>query len=81
MNENITKILPFRYKCVFWAYTLPGAIYAVVCLILCGLNPFWFRQAAMQGLENQVHGFGRWRNRRMQHIFDKYTLLHTIKNS
>lgn len=73
--------LPFKYKCLFMLYTLPGAVYAMIGLILCSLNPFWFRQAAMRGLENHIHHFGKWRNRLMQKYYDKYSLLDTIKRS
>jgi hypothetical protein len=45
------------------------------------INPFWFRQQAIDGLEQQIHVFGRWRNKLMQKYYDKYSLLSTIKNS
>lgn len=73
--------LPFRYKCLFFAYTMPGFIYAMICLALCAVNPFWFRNAAFRVLENHIHYFGKWRNRRMQKYYDKYSMLHTIKGS
>ena len=73
--------LPLRYKCLFFLYTLPGFVYAAIALTLCVINPFWFRDAAFKRLENQIHYFGKWRNKRMQQYYDKYSLLANIKNS
>ena len=73
--------LPFRYKCLFILYTLPGFVYALIGLVLCLLNPFWFRQSALRGLENHIHLFGRWRNKRMQKYYDKYSMFNSIKHS
>jgi hypothetical protein len=80
MLDPIVQRLPFRFKCLFFAYTLPGFIYAGIALCLCSINPFWFRQAAFARLENQIEWFGRWRNKRMQKYYDKYSLLANIKN-
>lgn len=71
--------LPFRYKCLFLLYTMPGFIYAFVALLLCVLNPFWFRDAAFRGLENQIHWFGTLRNKLMQKHYDKYSMFSNIK--
>ncbi len=78
--DPIVKRLPLRYKCLFFLYTLPGLIYALFALILCLINPFWFRDAAFSRLENQIHWFGRWRNKLMQKYYDKYAMFNTIKN-
>lgn len=72
--------LPFRYKCLFFAYTMPGFIYAAIGVAICAVNPFWFRNWLFQRLENQIHWFGKQRNKLMQKHYDKYSLLHTIKN-
>lgn len=77
--DPIVKRLPFRYKCLFMAYTLPAAVYACIMLLICSINPFWFRQAAYRSLENQIHAFGQWRNKRMQKYYDKYSIFNTIK--
>lgn len=79
--DPVVQRLPFKYKCLFFLYTFPGGVYAIVALTFCLLNPFWFRNAAFTRLENQIHWFGRWRNKRMQKYYDKYSLLANIKNS
>ena len=78
--DPAVKRLPFRYKCLFFLYTMPGFIYAFVVLLLCALNPFWFRDAAFRVLENQIHWFGKYRNKLMQKHYDKYSMFSTIKN-
>jgi hypothetical protein len=77
--DPIIKRLPFRYKCLFIAYTLPVSLYIGVLLLLCSLNPFWFRQAAFQSLYRHVQTFSQWRNRRMQKYYEKYSIFNTIK--
>jgi hypothetical protein len=77
--DPVVSRLPARYKFLFFLYTLPGAIYALVGLILCSINPFWFRQQALRGLERHVNIFGKWRNKRMQKHYDKYSVFNTIK--
>ena len=79
--DPIVQRLPLRYKCLFWVYTLPGGLYAMIMLLLCSVNPFWFRDRAFRNLEHQIHVFGKWRDRKMLGYYEKYSLLETIKRS
>lgn len=75
------KDMPWHMKITFIAYTLPGIMIIIPALILALLNPFWFRESMLRGVERLVNTFSCHRAKWMKPQLDKWTLFTTIKKS
>lgn len=59
----------YRAYAFFWASVVVIVPICVVALLVCYLNPFWFRQQLMDFIGDLADGFSQWRNYRMKAIY------------
>jgi hypothetical protein len=76
--------IPFFHRCkiyiVFWAITVPAVLVVFPLLILAVLNPLWFREDALQSLQDFIKNCARRRAKIMQPMLQKYKLFDVLKN-
>lgn len=71
----------FKVSFIFWAITLPSLFYFGPVLVLAILNPFWFREDALVGLQTQVEKFGNWRSTKLEPFYRKYKAFQMLQKS
>lgn len=81
MKNLMSKKDNFKVALIFWAVTFPAMFYFGPALILAVLNPFWFREDALVGLQTQVEKFGNWRSTKLEPIYRKYKAFQMLQKS
>jgi len=76
-----TMVDRVKYSVIFWGITIIAGVYFIPAVILAYLNPFWFRDSAMFGLQRQVRAMSKWRGLQIKPIIDKYLAFQILKNS
>jgi hypothetical protein len=68
-----------KYNLGFWAISLVASIYIVPMVLLSVVNPFWFREAFGEMVQDHIHDIAIWRKKMLKPIVDKYTAFEILK--
>lgn len=78
---ELFKILPFRYRVLWWTITIFTLTVMAPLLVVALLNPLWFRDDFFRWAEAQLYRMSGWRDDFMEPHVKKYRLFATIKDS
>lgn len=70
-----------KFEVMFWSITAIAGIYFVPMIFLAYLNPFWFREAFMDFIVDQIKSVADWRYKQVKPIIDKYKTFMILKES
>jgi uncharacterized protein involved in cysteine biosynthesis len=59
----------WRMRLTHIAILLVLIVPVVILVVVCMLNPFWFRDRWINWLESSINEFSRWRNRLLYRIY------------
>jgi len=68
-----------KFAVIFWSITVVAAVYFIPALIFSAVNPFWFRDAFIKKLSNQITRVSVWRSKQVKPIVDKYVAFELLK--
>ena len=68
-----------KFAVIFWSITAVAAVYFIPALIFAVINPFWFRDAFIKQLSNQITKVSVWRSKQVKPIVNKYVAFELLK--
>jgi hypothetical protein len=78
-NLDLNKLLPWRWKMVYWASTLVMLIPLVLYGLVAVANPLWFRDSMLRSALSFVDLMHRMRCTLIRPAVEKYSLLESIR--
>ena len=84
LEEKTARLLsnmPWYWVVVHWIVTIVILVVLVPVVLLILINPFWFREWAIDKMDSLFAGAFRLRRALLGPVYDKYSLFDTIKDA